>query len=197
MKTKQSLFLLFLLISFNSCIQFKVSMQLKNGKEINDKVKPNHQFLVSTNTKEKYHFDDVSEIKVYKNDSVIEYYYPLNIKYGNNSNKISHGLGMKVYDSEHLEIFHARFSYFKLDYVHEYIDEYISSRVDTFIRRKGESYAYSIACIDAMGCDSILERVLLFFDDCPKVIEQIVNSNINQRDIIKIADYYNAHCGKN
>jgi hypothetical protein len=172
-------------------------MQHKNGNEIIDKVRPNYQYLVSTKTKEKYHFDEVSKFNVYKKDSVVEYYYPLHIKNYRNADKVYYGLGMKVYESHKLEIFHARFPYFRLDYTQNYIDEYISPRVETFIRRKGEPYAYSIACIDAMGCDTVLQRVLQFFDDCPKVIEQIVSGSIDYNDIITVADYYNEHCGKN
>jgi hypothetical protein len=133
MKTRQTFILFFLLIGFSfSYAQFKVSMTLKDGNEVVDNVRPSYRFLVSTTTKEKYHFDDVSEVKVLKKDSVIEYYYPLIIKYGNNSSKISHCLGMKVYDSEFLEIFHAYFPYFKLDKRFNWLNATFGKKHQTF-----------------------------------------------------------------
>lgn len=196
MKFKQILVLLFFLISFVSYSQFKVSMTFNDGKEVMDNVRPSYRLLVSTTTKKKYHFDDVSEVKVIKKDSVIEYYYPLVIKYGNKSSKISKGLGMKVYDSEYLEIFHAYFSYFNLNNRLKYITKY-NPKYDTFIRRKGEPYSYSVGCIDGVGCEGIFGRISQFFEDCPEVIEQIKKRIINNRDIMTIAGYYNEHCGTN
>lgn len=196
MKTSQTFILFFLLISFSfSYAQLKVTITLNDGNEVIDNVRSSYRFLVSKATKEKYHFDDISEVKVIKKDSVIEYYYPLKIKYGNNSSKISNGLGMKVYDSDYLEIFHAYFPYFNLDKRLNYITNY-NPRYDTFIRRKGEPYAYSVGCIDGVGCEGIFGRIEQFFEACPEVIEQIKKRIINNRDIITIADYYNKHCSK-
>jgi len=194
MHFKQVISLVFLFIITSSKAQLKVSMIFIDGKEIIDNVLVKEKHLFSSTSENNYKFEKIKELKVYYNTG-IEHYYPIGTKRNKKTGKISYGLGMKVYESEYLEIFHVRFHYFKIDQRFKYITKY-NPKYDTFIRRKGETYAYSVGCVDGIGCKGIPERVNQFFENCPEVINQIKLQKINPRAIIELADYYNLHCGK-
>jgi len=169
-------------------------MTFNDGKEVSDEVMVREKVLFSTTSNIQYKFKNLNKLEVY-NGSGIEVYHPIGTKRNKKTAKVSYGLGMKVYDSEFLEIFHARFHYFKLDKRFTYIVQY-NPKYDTFIRRKGEPFAYSVGCMDGYGYEGIFERIKQFFEDCPEVIEQVKKRVINNRDIMTIADYYNAHCDR-
>jgi hypothetical protein len=169
-------------------------MTFKDGKEVSDEVMVKEKVLFSATSNAQYKFKSLNKLEVYIG-SEVEVYYPIATKRNKKTAKISYGLGMKVYDSEFLEIFHASFYYFRRNQGATYIVQY-NPKYDTFIRRKGEPFTYSVGCMDGYGCEGIFERIKEFFEDCPEVIEQIKKRVINNRDIITIANYYNENCGK-
>jgi len=194
MKNVKLLILLLLFFNLYSYSQINVIIKFKDNREITDLVKSKGKKLISLKNKNKYNYDDISEIKVINEKTITDHFYIVDTKLYSSSRKKQKGLAYKVYSKGEIELFHIRFS-LELDKNYNF-PKYYNPEFETFIKRKNGRYAYNIGCIDGVGCVKIKERLKDFFNDCPNLIQMINENKINEREIIKIIDYYNESCTK-
>jgi hypothetical protein len=176
--------------------KYNVTMKFKDGKVISDSVISKINQLKSITSKKEYGYSKIDEIIVHINNQSYPFYI-LEVRERYNPKKLPRkghrGIGYKVYDSPKLELFYISFSS-SLDRVIRGVTYKYNPKQEIFIRRKNEKFVYSIGCMDGIGCVKFLIRLKAFFYDCPKLIAEIKQKRIDERDIIKISNFYDVSC---
>ena len=186
------LFLMCLLQTFS---QDKVIIEFKEGKKITYVIDSIKLPLTSLKNFIDYNSDSIVKVSLLDNKKLNHFYF-LKVKTGVNFNKKHKGVGSKIYTSGNIDVFYIYFSNNSSKSIFELNHYEPNPKRDIFIKRKNENFAYSIGCMDGIGCLGFKQRLKKFFHDCPTLIKEIRKKRIGYMQTIKIVDLYNSLCVK-
>lgn len=141
--------------------------------------------VVSHETNEKYKLDQMQNVTLY--DGTAELYYEIiDAKDNMDDAKTEKVLGLLIYNGPKAKLFG--------------VEEAVNSATvapyqEIYIRKKDDKIAYNIGYIYGVDARSAKKRLRDYFADCPSLVEQINNNEINKEKSIEITKYYETNCG--
>jgi len=190
MKNTVIIFLL-LLITIPVLSQTKVTIKFKDSTVVTDVVKSKGMELQSLKTLRIYNSDSIAKVSFHHQNEIYHFYF-MDTKTDGNFKTNKKGIGYKIFTNGNIDLFYVYF-YNNIRFLKP---ANYRPKTEIFIKRKGEDYAYSIGCIDGLGCDWIKKRLKFFFHDCPKLIKEMRKNKIKNWETIKIVNLYNSLCAE-
>jgi hypothetical protein len=195
------LILTFTLITCKVFSQVKMDITLNNGAIESGmfKIKDNtlgwatKTKIIAQDTKKKYNLKDINSIVMYS-DNDIMLYEVIKVKKYMDSKRVELKLGQVGFKGASIELF----------YVSEYmyqggaigITTTVESYHLTYLKKKNDPIAYNMGYIYGAGQRGIKKRVRDFFNDCPTLIKKVEKNEIEKKETMKIAMFYENNCGK-
>ncbi len=167
-------------------------LHLTNGDTIAGNFKIRNSYFLDKPSGNKISYDSVRKYIYYGYDKPYTYYMIHTKKY-KEVTKISRGAGYKIYHGKKVDLFHG---IFHNGLTPKRSIKYYNPDFETYAKKKGDLYSYSIRIMDGIGLKDVKKRLFDFFYDCPELIKKIKNNEINELDTIRIVEYYENECGK-
>lgn len=153
---------------------------------------PTKTKVISKKTRDKYGLKEIRSLVMFLGGDAVQYEV-IRVKKYFDSSKVELKLGQVGLKGNHIELF----------YVSEYIYQggavtpitTISSYHEKYLRKKNDRVAYNMGYLYGAAQRGIKKRVENFFNDCPELIDKIENKEIQKKETMEIALFYENNCG--
>lgn len=137
-------------------------------------------YIKDRTTGKKYKPDEIFMLRTTEKGETVTY-YSIDVKETVDDKINTRRLGTLIYENGKVKLFSVR---------NYYVEP------ETYILKKTDTVAFNIGYIYGADARPFKRRIREYFKDCLELVSKVEENDFDNRDAIKIAQFYDENCGK-